>query len=446
MIIKKKLILLGVSVWLIICSTFLSVPNVIGWKELDYDISISIYDNLNGKKIVIDTVHGGIYHTQFEFITANMTSYGASVTIMNETYTFDQTADVMMYAALNISLSSGEKSDLKQWFDGGNKTLWISGDSDYSGFFIQTEANAVLDYLGAHLRFDAGSIEDRESNTGASYRVIANETGDGLIASIVTEGVERVLFHGPTAILGYTDGLVDLRNTSIDNVEIIMYTSAAATVIDGDSSNNEFDFYFKSSENGSYPMLVIEKIGNSYLIISGDTTFSDYKNSYGIVSFSDNSTTQGSILVDQLLNFCVESTFESDPPLIYSSGDLNYLVGETDNEISWIITDDYPNDYFIYFMGYEIRTDSWESGETITVNVDSLEVGTYNYTILVYDAFDNYATNQINVIVSELVSEFTLFHALLVPIFFGVMILTRKKNNLERKNDHREVRNSLPLD
>ncbi|MHA1912593.1 MAG: hypothetical protein ACTSYA_12975 [Candidatus Kariarchaeaceae archaeon] len=428
MIIKKKLILLSMIFWLISYSVFLSIPNAIGRKELDYDISIKIYDNLSGKKIVIDTVHGGIFHTQFDFITTNMTSYGASVKVNNETYTFDQTIDVMMYAALNTSLSPDDKDDLKQWFDGGNKTLWISGDSDYSAYFIPTEVNAILDYLGTHVRYDAGSYEDLECNDGAGYRLMANETGDGLIASIVTEGVERVLFHGPTSIIGYNDGLVDLRTTSIDNVEVIMSASEAAIVYDGDLSNTEFDFYVKSSENGSYPMLVVEKIGSSYLIVSGDTTFSDYKNTYGITSMYDNSSTQGSILVDQLLNFCVKGTFDEEPPSIYSSGDLDYLLGETDNEISWIITDDYPADYFIYFSGFEIKTDTWESGENITISADGLAIGTHNFTILAYDLFDNYATNQINVVVTNsAVSELIQFNKVLIPLFFGMIVITRKK-------------------
>ena len=427
MMVKRKFILLGVVLWLVSCYVFLSIPGAIGEKNLDSSITIKIYDNLDGKKIIIDSFHGAYYTTLFDFITANMTSYGASVTVMNESYVFDPTVDIMMYSTLNKTLSIEHKDALKQWFGGESKTLWIAGDSDYSGLFIQTEANSILDLLGAHVRFDAGSVEDLESNSGAVYRVMANETGDGLISSIVTEGVERVLFHGPTAILGYNDGLFDLRTSLIENVEVIMYSSAAAIIKDGDLSNNEFDFYIKSSMNGSYPMLVIEKIGDSYLIVSGDTTFSDYKNSYGTVDINDGSPTQGSILVDQILDFCVESTIDEDPPLVYSSGDLNYLLGEMDNEISWIVTDDNPGDYFIYFNSYLIITHSWVSGETITLNVDGLQVGTYNYTILVYDKFDNYATSQIIVEVSEtVVSELNLAHVV-VPLFFGVMVLIRKK-------------------
>ena len=354
MIIKRKIILLGVVLWLISCYVFLSVPGAIGEKNLDSSITIKIYDNLDGKKIIIDSFHGAYYTTEFDFITANMTSYGASVKVMNESYVFDQTVDIMMYSTLNGTLSIEHKDALKGWFGGGNRTLWIAGDSDYAGLFIQTEANSILDFLGAHLRFDAGSVEDTESNSGAVYRVIANETGEGPISSIVTEGVEKVLFHGPTALLGYNDGLVDLRTTILNNVEVLMYSSAAATVRDGDLSDNEFDFYVKSSMNGSYPMLAIEKIGDSYLIVSGDTTFSDYKNSYGIVDYNDGSPTQGSILVDQLLNFCFEGTVDNDPPLIYSSGNLDYILGETENEISWILTDDNPNEYFTYFSDFEI--------------------------------------------------------------------------------------------
>jgi len=357
-------------------------------------------DNFNGKKIIIDTTHGS-YHTDFIGFVGKMTSYGASVTVLNEAFSINDSVDVMMFPDSDSEFTDTEKSDLKSWLGSGNKTLWISGDSDYSSLYLPAEANSLLEYLGAHLRITSESVSDPESNDEASYRVMANETGDNLIAQEVTQGVNQVVFHGPTAIAGYDGGLVDLRTTNIQNVDVIMSTSAAAIIEDSDLSATNYDFYSGiSSLNGTYPMVVMEKIGNSYISLSGETIFSDYKNMYGLFS-EYGQPIEGSILVDQVLNFCLSSSNDIIPLEINSPDDVYYKENETGNEISWTATSLNPATYDLYFSGYQIDTGEWYSGIPITISVDSLSIGTHNYTIVVSDYWGYITSDQVNVIVSE---------------------------------------------
>ncbi|MCG3218347.1 MAG: hypothetical protein KAR35_05055 [Candidatus Heimdallarchaeota archaeon] len=263
---------------------------------------VAATDNLDGKVIVIDTTHGS-FHEDFVGFVGNMTSYGAAVSIMDTTYEINDSIDVLMFADSDTNFTATEMADIKAWMELGNKTLWISGDSDYSSYYLPAAANGLLEYLGAHLRITAESISDPESNDDAAYRVMANTTGTSDIAKAITAGVTKNVFHGPTAVAGYDDGLVDLRTTDIDYVDVIMSTSAAAIAEDTDLLETEYDFYSAQAENGTYPMLVLEKMTDSFLIVSGETIFGDYKNMYSSVS-EYGKPVGGLKLVDQILNFC----------------------------------------------------------------------------------------------------------------------------------------------
>ncbi|UZE93248.1 MAG: right-handed parallel beta-helix repeat-containing protein [Candidatus Nealsonbacteria bacterium] len=91
-------------------------------------------------------------------------------------------------------------------------------------------------------------------------------------------------------------------------------------------------------------------------------------------------------------------------PILDSPQDVIYEEGATGYNISWIATDLNPGTYKIYKNGSEIESGTWESGMAVTINVDGLAVGSYNYTIVVTDAFDNAASDTVWVTVEDTVS------------------------------------------
>ncbi|MHA1912031.1 MAG: hypothetical protein ACTSYA_10075 [Candidatus Kariarchaeaceae archaeon] len=288
---------------LAIVSLFLSSISVNGVVGLE---------GIDGKTITIDTTFGA-YHTDFDYITANMTSYGATVTLLNETFSIEDDPDALLIAEPDLAFNESA-ADIVSWFEKGAKVLWVSSDSDYAGLYLPTAANDLLELLGAHVRIAAESFEDQESSDDSAYRLIANETGTSVAAVEITAGVNQVVFHGPTAIIGYDDGLVDLRTTDIENVDVIMSTSAAAYPLDSDLSATIYDFYSGiTTLNGTYPILVMEEIGGSFLIVSGESTFADYKNMYGLIS-EKGRPTEGATLVDQLLNYAFENGSVDEAP------------------------------------------------------------------------------------------------------------------------------------
>ncbi|MFW9976340.1 MAG: ABC transporter substrate-binding protein [Candidatus Thorarchaeota archaeon] len=90
-------------------------------------------------------------------------------------------------------------------------------------------------------------------------------------------------------------------------------------------------------------------------------------------------------------------------PTIDHPDDITYLVGATDNVIVWTPYDTNPATYSIECNGTEIRSDIWILG-SITVSVDGLSVGAYNYTLTVTD--DDELTASDTVIV-KVVAELT---------------------------------------
>ena len=94
----------------------------------------------------------------------------------------------------------------------------------------------------------------------------------------------------------------------------------------------------------------------------------------------------------------LEFVIDDLKPLFNSPDDITYLLGETGNTINWHIFDDNPLNYSIYFEGRLIEVGSYIHDSWVTVNLDELTKGIYNFTI---EAFDKYGyINQDTVLVT----------------------------------------------
>jgi len=92
---------------------------------------------------------------------------------------------------------------------------------------------------------------------------------------------------------------------------------------------------------------------------------------------------------------------DTTAPAVDSPADITYEEGTTGHSISWNATDNNPGSYVIYKDGIEVNSGSWTSGIPITINVDGLTVGSYNYTINVIDVYDKSATDTVIVTVED---------------------------------------------
>jgi len=158
------------------------------------------------------------------------------------------------------------------------------------------------------------------------------------------------------------------------------------------------------------PLWMWNEIG----VIIGTSLWNGYE-TWIFTSFNDQSYT-GSILqcsgllvqyqfsgtfVGSILNSNFLPIMDITPPILTRPNDITYEEGETGNDITWTATDLNPGNYTLYREGVVIKTVSWSSNDLIIINVDGHSVGSYNYSIKVFDLYDNPTTDTVRVTVVD---------------------------------------------
>lgn len=291
---------------------------------------------VSGAHFVFDISHIS-YHNVFDRFIGNLTSAGNTAQICIDDFDLNAAADALFISQPENNFTSDEKQLIKEWLDLGDKLLFISGDSDYGGYYDPLSANGLLDHLGTHIRIDSTSVLDSVSNDGASYRVAAIDYGMSPTASILKDGCDAgIIMHGPCAVLGYIGAdYIDLRTSSLPNVEILLSYSENATSDDTDVSNIDTDLYAHNDSmhgiNGNYPAVVYEEMsttsGNdSHVIVAGETIFADYKEMYEQLTetgYYNGGIHYGQKFVNNIVNYFVENSLDQNQiVLIYSDQDL----------------------------------------------------------------------------------------------------------------------------
>ncbi|MHA2248080.1 MAG: hypothetical protein ACXADY_24240, partial [Candidatus Hodarchaeales archaeon] len=119
---------------------------------------------------------------------------------------------------------------------------------------------------------------------------------------------------------------------------------------------------------------------NDLIVINVDGhSVGSYNYSIEVYDSYDNPTT------DTVIVTVVDIT----APVLTRPDDITYEEGDTGNDISWTATDLNPGNYTLYREDVVIKTGSWSSNDLIVINVDGHSVGSYNYSIEVYDSYDD---------------------------------------------------------
>ncbi len=85
---------------------------------------------------------------------------------------------------------------------------------------------------------------------------------------------------------------------------------------------------------------------------------------------------------------------EAEAPIINSSPDIEYMVGDTGYNITWTPVDAYPDHYEVFMNGMLYDSGEWNGSEIVLV-VDGHDVGVYNYSIVVYDTLGQNAMDTV---------------------------------------------------
>ena len=136
--------------------------------------------------------------------------------------------------------------------------------------------------------------------------------------------------------------------------------------------------------------------------------------SIGIYNFT-------SIVTDYLNNTVEDSAFltvrDTINPYITGPPDVTYEEGETGNIISWTATDLDPGVYTISLNSSEFDVGTWVSGTPIDIDLDSLAIGIYNFTIVVEDQSENVA---IDMVIVEVTGEIGISSDIIIIIIAGI--------------------------
>lgn len=109
---------------------------------------------------------------------------------------------------------------------------------------------------------------------------------------------------------------------------------------------------------------------------------------------------------------------------IDSPADKEYVVGYSDNNITWTPSSDYPSHYIIYRNGTEVITSRW-NGSAIVTDIDGLGTNAYNYTILVNDTMGFSVVDTVFVVVlpETSLTTFNVFNAVMIIGLLSIPVI-----------------------
>ncbi|MFX1507825.1 MAG: hypothetical protein ACFFDC_17190, partial [Promethearchaeota archaeon] len=106
----------------------------------------------------------------------------------------------------------------------------------------------------------------------------------------------------------------------------------------------------------------------------------------------------GNSAIDEVF-VTVEDT--TPPVIVVSPPDLTFGL-DTPVTLFWLATDLAPDNYSLNQDGNEVNSGSWSNGTLIILTIDSLDSGTYNFTIIISDTSGNQAYDSVMVTIKDL--------------------------------------------
>lgn len=95
------------------------------------------------------------------------------------------------------------------------------------------------------------------------------------------------------------------------------------------------------------------------------------------------------------------------PPSIDHPSDVEFDVGTEGNNITWNPKDAHPESYEVYQNGTLVESGTW-NGSNIIIDLDHLQAGIYNITLVVYDEGGNSVQDTAIVVVITHINEYVL--------------------------------------
>jgi hypothetical protein len=91
---------------------------------------------------------------------------------------------------------------------------------------------------------------------------------------------------------------------------------------------------------------------------------------------------------------------DTDPPIITGLSDSSFEYGSVNPSIDWHISEANPDYYWIEVDEIPTYSGPW-NGSDISISIEGLDLGVYNFTLIVRDAFDQFSVDSVIVTIED---------------------------------------------
>lgn len=237
------------------------------------------------------------------------------------------------------------------------------------------------------------------------YRIDGNGSTIGWTAwanGTVTLGIDG---HS-VGIYNHTISVVDdYGNIATDTIFVTVTEDTTVPEVDVPSGID----YEQGELNNEINWTVGDINPSTYSVVGNGTTVSDIAWTNGTITLNVDGLSPGVynhtiIVIDAYGNQARSTVFvtvhDTVDPDLDSPPDLFYEQGSDSNAINWTVGDRNPGIYRIDGNATTLVWTAWTNG-TISMNVDGLALGTYNFTITILDLSDNSVQDTVYVIVED---------------------------------------------
>ncbi|MHA2276092.1 MAG: hypothetical protein ACXAC2_10010, partial [Candidatus Kariarchaeaceae archaeon] len=228
---------------------------------------------------------------------------------------------------------------------------------------------------------------------------IIYQNGSQIDTNLWSSGIQ-ISYNIDNLVKGfYNYTIIIIDNSGKQDIDTVIVTVIDATI---PIINTPADVQYYEGDTGNrIPWIITDSYPGNYAVYRNGTEVQNGSWISGVsLEYDIDGHIKGNynftiVAFDESYNYIMDSVFvniivDSTSPIILSdANNLEMIVGTSNNALVWTASDENAGIYEIYKDGTLILWSTWLSSEVISVNLDGLSIGEYNFTIIIYDTSSN---------------------------------------------------------